>query len=51
MTEHKVVGREKWPAARDGFPAREEDHTRRGDQLLAYLSMCRRHGALRRLFR
>jgi predicted dithiol-disulfide oxidoreductase (DUF899 family) len=33
MTEHKVVGREEWQAARDELLAREKEHTRLGDEL------------------
>jgi predicted dithiol-disulfide oxidoreductase (DUF899 family) len=33
MTDHKVVGREEWAAARDELLAREKQHTRMGDEL------------------
>src|SRR3954470_20949099 len=33
MTDHKVVGREEWQAARDELIAREKDHTRMADEL------------------
>ena len=33
MTEHKVVGREEWQAARQGLLEREKQHTRLGDEL------------------
>src|SRR6202012_579319 len=33
MTDHKVVGRDEWQAARDELLEREKEHTRMGDQL------------------
>src|SRR5213596_2135661 len=33
MTEHKVVSREEWTAAREELLAREKEHTRLGDEL------------------
>jgi hypothetical protein len=33
MTDHKVVSREEWQAARDELLQREEEHTRMGDEL------------------
>ena len=33
MTEHKVVGREEWQAARDALLQREKEHTRMADEL------------------
>jgi predicted dithiol-disulfide oxidoreductase (DUF899 family) len=33
MTDHMVVGREEWQAARDELLQREKDHTRMGDEL------------------
>jgi predicted dithiol-disulfide oxidoreductase (DUF899 family) len=33
MTDHKVVGRQEWQAARDELLAREKEHTRLGDEL------------------
>ena len=33
MTDHKVVGREEWQAARDELLQREKEHTRIGDEL------------------
>ncbi len=33
MTDHKVVGREEWQAARDELLVREKEHTRMGDEL------------------
>jgi predicted dithiol-disulfide oxidoreductase (DUF899 family) len=33
MTEHKVVGRQEWQAAREGLLRREKEHTRMGDEL------------------
>jgi predicted dithiol-disulfide oxidoreductase (DUF899 family) len=33
MTEHQVVGRAEWQAARDELLAREKAHTRLGDEL------------------
>jgi predicted dithiol-disulfide oxidoreductase (DUF899 family) len=33
MTEHKVVGRQDWQAARDELIKREKEHTRLGDEL------------------
>jgi len=33
MTDHKVVGREEWQAARDELIAREKEHTRMADEL------------------
>ena len=33
MTDHKVVSREEWAAAREELLAREKDHTRMGDEL------------------
>jgi predicted dithiol-disulfide oxidoreductase (DUF899 family) len=33
MTDHKVVGREEWQAARDELLQREKEHTRTGDEL------------------
>jgi predicted dithiol-disulfide oxidoreductase (DUF899 family) len=33
MTDHKVVTREEWTAARDELLAREKEHTRLGDEL------------------
>jgi predicted dithiol-disulfide oxidoreductase (DUF899 family) len=33
MTEHKVVDREEWQAARDELIAREKEHTRMADEL------------------
>jgi predicted dithiol-disulfide oxidoreductase (DUF899 family) len=33
MTDHNVVSREKWAAARDELLAREKEHTRLGDEL------------------
>src|SRR5215471_9821345 len=33
MTDHQVVSREEWAAARDALLAREKEHTRRGDEL------------------
>jgi predicted dithiol-disulfide oxidoreductase (DUF899 family) len=33
MTEHKVVGREEWQAARDELLRREKEHTRVSDEL------------------
>ena len=34
MTDHKVVSREDWQAARDELLGREKEHTRMGDCLL-----------------
>jgi predicted dithiol-disulfide oxidoreductase (DUF899 family) len=33
MTEHEVVGREEWQAARQKLLQREKQHTRLGDEL------------------
>jgi predicted dithiol-disulfide oxidoreductase (DUF899 family) len=33
MTDHKVVGREEWQAARDELLQREKEHTQMGDEL------------------
>jgi predicted dithiol-disulfide oxidoreductase (DUF899 family) len=33
MTDHKVVGRQEWQAAREELLAREKEHTRLGDEL------------------
>jgi predicted dithiol-disulfide oxidoreductase (DUF899 family) len=33
MTDHKVVGRQEWQAARDELLQREKQHTRMGDEL------------------
>jgi predicted dithiol-disulfide oxidoreductase (DUF899 family) len=33
MTDHKVVGRQEWQAARDELLKREKEHTRLGDEL------------------
>jgi predicted dithiol-disulfide oxidoreductase (DUF899 family) len=33
MTDHKVVGREEWQAAREELLGREKEHTRMGDEL------------------
>ena len=33
MTEHAIVGRTEWQAARDDLLAREKEHTRAGDEL------------------
>ena len=33
MTEHKVVGRAEWQAAREELLQREKEHTRKGDEL------------------
>src|SRR5215211_9475213 len=33
MTDHKVVGREEWQAARDELLKREKEHTRMADEL------------------
>jgi predicted dithiol-disulfide oxidoreductase (DUF899 family) len=33
MTEHKVVSRQEWQAARDELLRREKEHTRLGDEL------------------
>ena len=33
MTDHKVVSREDWQAARDELLRREKEHTRMGDEL------------------
>ena len=33
MTDHKVVGLEKWQAARDELLQREKEHTRMADEL------------------
>jgi predicted dithiol-disulfide oxidoreductase (DUF899 family) len=33
MTDHKVVSREEWAAAREELLAREKEHTRLGDEL------------------
>jgi predicted dithiol-disulfide oxidoreductase (DUF899 family) len=33
MTDHKVVSREEWAAAREELLAREKEHTRQGDEL------------------
>jgi predicted dithiol-disulfide oxidoreductase (DUF899 family) len=33
MSDHKVVSREEWAAAREELLAREKEHTRRGDEL------------------
>src|SRR5512133_24523 len=33
MTDHKVVSREEWTAAREELLAREKEHTRLGDEL------------------
>jgi predicted dithiol-disulfide oxidoreductase (DUF899 family) len=33
MTDHKVVGREEWQAAREELLQREKEHTRTGDEL------------------
>jgi predicted dithiol-disulfide oxidoreductase (DUF899 family) len=33
MTDHKVVGREEWQAAREELLQREKEHTRMGDEL------------------
>ena len=33
MTDHKVVAREEWAAAREKLLAREKEHTRLGDEL------------------
>jgi predicted dithiol-disulfide oxidoreductase (DUF899 family) len=35
MTDHKVVGRQQWQAARDELLKREKAHTRMGDELAA----------------
>jgi predicted dithiol-disulfide oxidoreductase (DUF899 family) len=33
MTDHRIVGREEWQAARDELLQREKEHTRTGDEL------------------
>ena len=33
MTDHKIIGREEWQAAREELLQREKEHTRMGDQL------------------
>src|ERR671934_1433139 len=33
MTDHKIVGREDWEAAREELLQREKEHTRMGDEL------------------
>jgi predicted dithiol-disulfide oxidoreductase (DUF899 family) len=33
MTDHEVVGREEWAAAREKLLVREKEHTRQGDEL------------------
>jgi predicted dithiol-disulfide oxidoreductase (DUF899 family) len=33
MTDHQIVGREEWTAAREELLAREKEHTRLGDEL------------------
>ena len=33
MTDHKVVGRQEWQAARDELLQREKEHTRMADEL------------------
>src|SRR5262252_4843901 len=33
MTDHKVINREEWQAARDELLKREKEHTRMGDEL------------------
>ena len=33
MTDHKVVGRAEWQAARDELLKREKEHTRMADEL------------------
>jgi predicted dithiol-disulfide oxidoreductase (DUF899 family) len=33
MTDHKVIGREEWQAAREELLQREKEHTRMGDEL------------------
>ena len=33
MTDHEVVSREEWAAAREELLAREKEHTRLGDEL------------------
>jgi predicted dithiol-disulfide oxidoreductase (DUF899 family) len=33
MTEHKIVGRQEWQAARQELLRREKEHTRLGDEL------------------
>ncbi|HTF59218.1 MAG TPA: DUF899 family protein, partial [Actinomycetes bacterium] len=33
MTDHKVVNREEWQAARDELLVREKEHTRMADEL------------------
>jgi predicted dithiol-disulfide oxidoreductase (DUF899 family) len=33
ITDHKVVGREEWQAAREELLEREKEHTRPGDEL------------------
>ncbi len=33
MTDHKIVSREEWQAARDEFLKREKQHTQMGDEL------------------
>jgi predicted dithiol-disulfide oxidoreductase (DUF899 family) len=33
MTDHKVIGREEWQAARDELLQREKEHTRIADEL------------------
>jgi predicted dithiol-disulfide oxidoreductase (DUF899 family) len=33
MTDHEIVSRQEWQAARDELLAREKEHTRRGDEL------------------
>src|SRR5512133_2144107 len=35
MTDHQVVSREEWTAAREDLLAREKEHTRMGDELAA----------------
>jgi predicted dithiol-disulfide oxidoreductase (DUF899 family) len=36
MTEHEVVSREEWAAARVELLAREKEHTRLGDELAGH---------------
>src|SRR5207247_11218996 len=33
MTDHEVVGREEWAAAREKLLVREKEHARQGDEL------------------
>ena len=40
MTDHKVIGREEWQAARDELLHREKEHTRMADELGASAASC-----------